>query len=224
MTLQSSQLIGFGAGVGAAAVAFTTSAVDAVNATAFTFSDHSLGVAGSNRKIVIAVFGVGTTASSRLVSTLTIGGVSATLAIAVQNSSEDHYACEIWYATVPTGTTGDVVVTWNAAMGNCGIGAFRVTGANIAVHATASDNDSDPLTASIDVPANGILIGGGGEDASATFAWTNVTEAYDQVVESNQRHTGASKAFTAFQSALAITVAPPATARPMLVLASWGPA
>ena len=220
MTLQSSQLIGFGAGVGTVTVAFTAAAVDTVNATAFTFSGHSLGAAEANRKIVITVFGVGTTASSRLVSTLTIGGVSATLAIAVQNSTEDHYACEIWYATVPTGTTGDVVVTWNAAMGNCAIGAFRVIGAAITDHANASDNDSDPLTANINVPAGGILIGGGGEDAVATFTWTNITEAYDEAVEGNQRHTGASKEFTALQDALAITLDPSATDR----LASWGPA
>ena len=140
-----------------------------------------------------------------------------------QNSTDDAYTTEIWQAPVPTGTTGNVVVTFNNMMGNAGIGIFRVLGAASSSHATATDNDSNPMTATINVPANGVLIGCAGENNSATYTWTNLTEKYDEGTGNTETHTGASDAFLSTQSNLAITCDQTVGNRPRLVLASWGP-
>ena len=62
------------------------------------------------------------------VNSMTVGGVSATRVADVTNSAEAQYVSELWRADVPSGTTGDIVVTWNSAMSQCGIIAWAVTG------------------------------------------------------------------------------------------------
>ena len=223
MTLQTNQLIGFGAGGGKVSVALTDNTVDTANASTHTFTSQSIGAIDANRKIVVIVNTGGVSASTS-VSSMTINSVAAGLVLAVTNSTEAWFVTEIWQAVVPTGTSVSIVVNWSGTVVNAGIGVYRVIGAASAAYATASDNDSDPLTATIDIPADGVLICGAGEGTAATWSWTNADEDYDETIEAGDNQSGASKAYDTFQSGITITANPSATARPRMALASWGPA
>lgn len=217
----------FPRGSKSAEVSNTDDSIDIVNRTVYTFTSQSLGVADSTRKVVIEASAVGTTASSRSISTLTVGGVSATPVIAQKGttpSTDDHYATELWQADVPTGTTGNVVVTWNAAMSQCGIGVYRVIGATSAANDTGSNYSatSNLLADTLNIPAGGIAIAGNGTDGTATTTWVGVTEDHDGVVEGDQVYSGASDEFATQQTGLTISANPTSGSRHRLVMASWG--
>lgn len=201
-----------------ATVTFTASVVDGSNLTEYTFSSVSLGTADSTRKIVVAASalqGAGT------ISTLTVAGITATI---VKVQSQDTGRMELWQADVPTGTTGDIVVTWNAGTLQCAIGVHSVLNAASGAHETDGDN-SDPWNDSITVPAGGVLIGAAVHGSTlSTFSWTNLTERYDETLENQVSHSGASDAFAELQTQRSITMTPSDPDQGIMVLASWAKA
>ena len=102
-------------------LAFTASAVNSGSQSSYTFSSQAIGTASSDRVVVV---GVSAGNSPADVSSMTIGGVGAAHAVSQTNSTET----EIWYATVPTGTTASVVVNFSGGKGRCGIGVWALTG------------------------------------------------------------------------------------------------
>lgn len=228
--LQSNQLIGFGAGGGAAAatVTFTDSSVDATDATAYTFSTQSIGTAAADRKIVVAADTAGGAASADGVSGITVGGEALTQVAATIAPLGDETQVELWQGTITTGTTADIIVTWNGAHGRCGIGVWAVTGAGAAASDTVEDNSSTTAeTGTIDVPAGGVLIAAVVHTATGTktHVWTGPTEDYDEEVESNIGHSGASLAYAAAQTGLTVTATfSAAVDQGAMVGAAWGPA
>lgn len=202
---------------------YQTNAVDASNLTTYTFSSQAFGTAASNRRIVVGVYGRqgGSTLS---ISSVTIGGVSAS-AVATQTSDTSHNLAALYIADVPTGTTGDVVVTWGVAIDRCGIGVWAIYGSG---SATASDTDSangttDPSAVTLTVPAKGVAIAYGGSADGSTATWANITEKFDGSIEATIVHTGAS-IDSAAGGNLALSCDWSGTSSPRaVVFASWGP-
>jgi hypothetical protein len=189
MSLGVNQLIGFGAGgaVTPASVTLTDNSVDSVNRTAYTFSSQSLGAAAANRKIIVVIFSAGVT-GGRTLNSVTVAGSSASKLVGISSGEKIN---EIWVLDLASGTTGDVVVTYSASKGQCGIGVYRLLTGATAAHATASVVATGPST-TLDVPASGIAILGTGYDSGATTAvtLTGVTEVYDEEIESGIHQTG----------------------------------
>lgn len=190
--------------------------------TTYTFAAQSLGAEDSSRRIVVV------TAATRLgspaaVSSMTIGGVSASLAVARGNGNANEGAVEIWHASVPTGTTGDVVVTWTTGMLRCAISVFRLINSAVSPSATNSNaNSSSAVSATIDIPQKGVAIAGVYNNGSTTYTWTNLTEAYD-VTFGATAFSSAADAFATAQTALSITATQASNNPPQaLVVASWG--
>lgn len=179
---------------GGSAVAFTDSAVDAVDRQIYTFAGQSLGVEAADRVIVVGVGG--RAAAQQTISSVTIGGnaASSIVSVATGNSNAALYAL-----AVPTGTTADIVVTFSGAVVRCGIVVWAMTG----VSATAADtgsSTSDPATDTLIVPTDGIAIGYGFSthgSATLTATWTNLTEDVDELVENLNAQTGASASIPA---------------------------
>lgn len=200
-------------------VTFTDNAIDAADLTTYTFSARAIGTAAASRKVVVGVVGDGSTAT---VSTLTVGGVSATLVQRLQNGVE---TTELWQAAVSTGATADIVVTWSVGQLRMAIGVWAVYDAASAAYATATSIANPPST-TINVPAGGVLIGVSNVQETGSWLWTNLTERYDQVITAeNNTNSGASDAFATEQLARSIT-ATQSTAPTLLtlVLASWAKA
>jgi hypothetical protein len=85
----------------------------AASNTVHTISSVPIGAAASDRVVTVAVHIFDGGAGSRTVSSLTIGGVSATISKQVNATTN---SVVIASATVPTGTTANVVVTLNATL------------------------------------------------------------------------------------------------------------
>lgn len=210
----------------AATISFTASATDDTSQTTYTFSGVALGTAAADRKIVVGVGGARAAAGAHTVASMTVGGIAASLVKQQDVSAGDRETAEIWQAAVPTGTTGDIVVTFDAGMVGAGIGVWAVYGAQSAAHATAGSN-ADPMNASIDVPSGGVLIGYARNANGGTFTWTNLTEKFDEQFDSAapSNHTGAADTFASAQTALSVTCDPStAGSDNAMALASWGPA
>jgi len=187
----ATSLSGFGAGGASSATAtFTDNTVSAANATAYTFSSQSLGTAAADRQILVATYGYNT---GRVVSSLTVGGESAANKLRKQQSEVN---VEFWTLALAAGTSGDIVVTWDGAMLQCGVGVWALYGAS----ATASDTSSIGVTGaglSLAVahtsPATGFAIGYAADSSNVvTFAWdSSFVEKFDEAVEPNANHAGA---------------------------------
>src|SRR5690242_4037919 len=74
--------------------------------------DPSIGAADSNRVVVVAI---GARDNTTTVSSVTIAGVSATQVSGAAGASGGSILTDIWYASVPTGTTATVTIVYTGA-------------------------------------------------------------------------------------------------------------
>lgn len=177
-------------------IGFTASAVDSVSRTAYTFSSQAFGDAHTTRQILVAAGGH---RDNRGVSSITIGGVTASNVKTQGQGAGGTIA--LYIAAVPTGTSGDVVITWDGATGGgSSVAVWRLVG----LSATATDTDGEGyaegsatnFTLDVNVAAGGVAVAAtvngnsGGEPH--TTVWSNITENYDTQVNSNEWQSGAS--------------------------------
>lgn len=110
---------------GAVPFAFTATTSSVTNATTYTFSAVDIGAADTNRMVVVAIATSSNASSTRTVSSATIGGVSATVNVQVSAAAASFRSAHIISAVVPTGTTGDVVITMSGTMARMAIAVYR---------------------------------------------------------------------------------------------------
>lgn len=203
--LMVDQLIGFAVGGDSAATAtFLASTVDTANATNYTFSSQTL-----RASMVVAITRSG--AATQGVSSVTVGGVSATLGVGNVSANGEGY-CGLFHVSGVTPGTGDIVVNGSSAANRCGIATWETTGRSATPHHTASDpysaGDADP-SVSLNIPASGFAIAAvhaAGGVGSESVTWTNLTERYDATIESaGNVQSGASDDFTAAETGRTIT-------------------
>lgn len=192
--------------------------------TTYTFSSENLGAAAGDRHIIVAIESRASSAG-RTLSSVTIGGESATIAVQGTNSGgATSCVAALAIAAVPTGTSGDVVVTFSGGMLRCAIQVYRVTSLT---SATATDTDKyeadagDP-SVNLDVPAGGFAIGCG-TGSSAGSTWTGLTENHDaQIGAEASWATSASDTFVSAQTGLTITIGMATKTDQVGVFAAWG--
>jgi hypothetical protein len=185
--LRVNQLCGFGAGLAAAPTpAFGVSFLQAVDqtiatATSDTFVAQSLGVADAARTIYAVLHWRGTSAS--VLSSASIGGVGATIHAqegTVFAGAEEGVA--IFSADVPTGTTGDVVVTHDLNVNRRRLALYRVLLQTAVDDAdqVAISGASNTGTLTLTTAVGGALIAAytHGTATPEAAAWTNATEQY----------------------------------------------
>jgi hypothetical protein len=177
--------------------------------TTYTFSSVSLGAAAADRIIAVGVTGTAAAGANRTVSSVTIGGVSATKRAAAGEAANSP--ASIWAAVVPTGTTGDIAVTWDNAMVRCAGEVWRMTGAV----ETPLDSDAlatgDPMNLAVDVAAGGAVLGFACNQSGSGpggYGWTGLTGDHDATVETNTEYSGASQSIASGQSGYAVVADP----------------
>ena len=171
------------AGGGTVGFSFVTSADDTTTInTNKTFSSVSLGAAAADREIVVAISLSGV--NTNFIGSVTIGGVSATRDVGY--TTNQAAVADIGRAAVPTGTTGNIVITLNTHNGvqtfnRWSIGVYRLTGravANAAPFDTAGPSAGNGgITVNLDVEAGGVIIAAGRNAGTAT--WSGLTEDYN---------------------------------------------
>lgn len=156
-------------------VVYQTNVGSTSDLTTYTFTAAAIGTASPNRAVVIVAATVG--AALRTISTVTIGGVSASL---VKQQTQGFSDTEMWIAAVPTGTTGDIVVTYSAGTLRCGVGVWAVYNLQSMTALTTSGSTASPNSLNLNTTANSIVIAGCGTTSGGTsFSWAGVTERYD---------------------------------------------
>ncbi len=108
-----SAYVAAGGAAGGGLPVFLQTATDAADATSYTFSSQNIGKASANRQIIVCT--ATRSVVSGVVSAVSVGGVSATELVTANFSVGQTYS-SIWMATVPSGTTADVVVTTTATI------------------------------------------------------------------------------------------------------------
>jgi hypothetical protein len=192
--------------------AWQGSAEDASNATIYTFTAQPIGDAAAARFVVVGVAMVGTAA--RTVSTLTIGGISASklTGAGVQNGNTD---LEFWGVTVPTGTTATIVVTASGACVRAAIFIWALTNYTGIAPVVASDVTLDQILASPSVNSATIAVPAGrtvlaiGYIAAVTLASVLAGLVRRTTVAEQVETNGvmaASADFSTAQAALAVSV------------------
>lgn len=153
----------------------------ATDASSYTFSAMAIGAAHASRIVAAVICPVRT--GGVTVSSVTIGGVTATQGIG--NISGPNRV-DIWWALVPTGTTADVVVTLDSTAVRCTCSTYRIINASTSVKDTLAAI-GNPASTTIDVAANGAVVAGlSNNDGSATLSFSaGVTEDNEQTVEFN---------------------------------------
>lgn len=221
-----SHLTGFNTRLKQVEISQTDAAVDTTDTTAYTFSGAALGAAHSNRKILVGI--VATDAGNdTTVSTVTVGGISASLetdgsttARAINTSDTNSHVAEFWIASVPTGTTGDIVVTMSEASTNCGIVVYRLL--NAAIQSVVIDV-ATTYSQAITVNGFGAIIGLIHLDDDTTCTWTNLTEDVDATIETAQAaYSSASLRFPTGGSKT-ITATPASVNNDSMVLVAYKP-
>lgn len=198
-------------------------------ASSVTFTSVALGTATSDR-LVAVYFGTGTTNTGQ-VTAVTIQGISATQAVR-SGTGNSNVTNVIWYATVPTGTTGDVVVTFSTTWGNTTAGILSSvsiydlasTTPITASTQTASDNVSPSLSVTLTPSANAVLFAvyrTGAVAAGNTSSWTNATEQTDLLSVNVAFSDAISSGLANSSLTVSVTNTDTLVNRPALVVATW---
>lgn len=168
----------------------------------YTFSSLDIGTAGM-RHVVVGVVSSGTSPS---ISSVTVAGVSAT---AMLEQAESNLKIGLWIASVPTGTTGDVVVTHTGSMLRCGVIVWAVYDLS-STTPTATASDATPaLSQSLTINAGGVGIGladGYQNGSTASWTWTGLTEDIDVDFADGANHDAMSGASLASSGGTTVTV------------------
>jgi hypothetical protein len=164
--------------------AFWQSATNSADLTIYTFSAQPIGTAAEGRRVVV---GIGTN-STRTVSSVTIGGVSASIDATHFVSGDGRVA--IASAVVPTGTTADVVVTLDSGALGCGIGVWTLTGGAPTGH--VDSGGGDPIGLDVSTAAGDVVIAYVAGIANQVFTWTGATERFEEdLYSTTTAHAGA---------------------------------
>jgi hypothetical protein len=145
------------------------------NSTSYTFSSMGIGTADADRK-VLAVFATFDTATI-VVSSVTIGGVSASL-VASNVFSDTERGIYVYEASVPTGTTADVVVNFTATQITVACATYSAIGLSMTPDNTDSDegSSSSSLSATVTRVNGGAVLAVGWSIFASDISWTGVTE------------------------------------------------
>lgn len=189
MSLEVTQLIGFGVGggIGPKTISYPTSfATTDTDASSYSFTSTPIGTAGSDRYIVTAIMTRDATGTAPTVTNCTVGGQATTNSQNVQSlDGNRRITMRITTDPVTSGTTATVAVTTSATCTGCAIATWAVYQVDSTTSvATDSDQTSSgaTLNASVTVPANSAIIGVlMCELDLITASWTGLTEQFEQV-------------------------------------------
>lgn len=184
--LMVNQLIGFGAAASSSPVtiSYIGTTTNTADTATYTFTDHAIGTASADRVVLVAVSLRSPTAGVSI-SSMTIGGVSATEI--VEASTGANATSAIYGLLVTSGTTATIVVTPSATGQRCQVSVYAMTGngGSTTAHATATDTTA-PSSTTIDIPINGSAVGiSYAVDSGAVGAatWAGLTEDNDATLE-----------------------------------------
>lgn len=177
---------GFGAGGGSSSAEYYSyqgGSLNTADASVYTFSDADFGVATANRLVIVGTVGSRTAEATASVSSITAGGVTLTNVVSRSYAVSNRRVLSIRAGVVSTGTTGDIVVTFNANCSYCGMVWWVANDLN---STTASDSGSASTYNTTGVSLSSVTIPSGGFGIFAGTlgnysGWTNATALFTEM-------------------------------------------
>lgn len=201
-----------------------TSAQDTTSQTTYTFTSQSIGAADASRVVAAVVVSrqAGTVGD---ISSVTIGGVSATQVKTCYNTAANTSVLAIWVAAVPTGTTATVSVVFPSAMLRAMVSLYRIVGSNGSVPSGAAidclyNTSVGSVAATVTVPSGGGSVIGSMNTNTATVTPTNYTEDIDTAISTTAVETGND---TSHSGSTTYTATFSTSASGGIVAAAWSP-
>lgn len=198
-----------------------TPAAIETNAATHTYTGVSLGAEDPDRYISVAI--VLLKAASVDPTSVTIAGISATILnpTGAGSWSTVFHA----FAKVPTGTTGDIVVTLGGNIDASTIHVYRVINpgtipSSVTYVSTASVTS---ITDTVTVTAGEYLIGAYKSDNSNAVTWTNSTEQADLAFAAGGRRASSAFVLVATSGSLGITIAGTGSTLRKVTHIKWAP-
>lgn len=190
-----------GGGIEITEFAYLDSAGSTNNQTTYTHN-VSFGTADSDRWILVGYIAYGNN-NETTISSVTIGGVSATILRQKFRTGASSVSA-LAIANVPTGTSGDIVVTNSAAKSGSRAYAYRLV-----TTGTPSEYDGfsiqDAETSTLDISSNSVTVGVGGTFNGTNHTWTNLTENEDSRIGSEAMQTTTASGTPSAQSSYSVT-------------------
>lgn len=176
------------AGGGVPSISYIGNNSSTANASTYTFTAEPIGVEANRDYVLIVVFSRDSSTGTS-VSSLTVGGVSATQRCTVNWDDGGNSSVVAVYSVAVTGTTADVVVNLSTTMLRCGIGVFTVKAVASLVPydtSTANSTSGTSLNLDCDTPSGDsfLLAAFLAANADTTMAWTGPSESYEGFFES----------------------------------------
>lgn len=199
---------------------YNGSANDSTDLTTYSFTSVSIGTAATNRLVFVTVTSVAS--GNRLISSATIGGISATV---IESTPNAGASTKIIYAVVPTGTTATISITFDSTVLRCGVGSYSIynlKSTSPVSRANGSTWTSGAISATLSVPENAIILAGVSNSTNSnTFTWTNLTSNYDSLVDATFRFSGASAQVSTGNSSYTVTATSTSAAAGRLYVYAW---
>lgn len=177
------------------------------NLSEYTFSSISFGSEAADRYIVVLIAGTGN-GSSRTLDSATIGGEDATILGQVSGTGFANYEFSgALLLLLPTGSSGDVVLSFSGTMDVCFISVLSVTGlGSLSLFDSASASGTSDPDVSIDIPASSPAFGAAFRLISTTASWGGLTERTDGSVSAFFRQSTAYDEFESSESGYSVSV------------------
>jgi len=158
---------------------------DSTDATSYTFSSEAIGSPKENRVIALCIGS--RSAGSTTVSSVTIGGVSATKQVEYRNLTSGTTLANIWTAEVPTGSTADIVVNFSGSVYRCGVGIYRIVGISSQVPYSSNGATANNVSINMNTPnVEAAVIAMCTTNADGSTTWTGLTEDCDFIMDGNR--------------------------------------
>jgi hypothetical protein len=199
---------------------YRTHAESSSDLSTYTFTAQDIGTASATRYVVVGI-AIRTAGANPTFSSVTIGGVSATLVVQAVNSVSDWTRTGIFIAAVTTGTTGDVVVTLSSAAARCGISVYALYDLTSATAITSATSTASPGSLNVNVTPGKVLVAHAYDNSNTAMAWTGATEDFDVALEGGQ-HSSASLLTSTTETPRTVSVSYGTGSVPAAVAALFG--
>lgn len=180
--LASNHLIGFGAADGAftGSLSYIGSHLDTTDGTSNTFTSKNVGTAAGDRHVIVCFGGQRAGGGSAdQVSSLTVGGNSASISVQSTAGSGDKAYAGIAICALASGTTATIVVNHAFTSYKVWISIYAAYGLGSTTPVQTVTDVSSPFSQSITGLVGGVFLGVAMSDATCTYTWSGVTEDYD---------------------------------------------
>jgi hypothetical protein len=204
----------------APSISYRAAPGSASDLSTYTFSGVSIGTAGANRHVIVGIMSLADNLGVTGISSVTIGGVTATTQVAVNDTATGSFSALV-IAAVPTGTTGDVVVNMTTTQARLRIGVWAAYDLTSPTAVTTNQSkNANPSVLNINTQAGDIVVGVGFNNTASSVSWTGATERFDASLE-GANESGADHVATTAESPRTLSLAWTSYSRNSAVSAAW---